>query len=165
MNRTANPTDLAHHVFLDHVPLLRALSHGVEDGYARRHYPVVLEAANLPTEADPGRDPHPIFALCKHEPHAIFQDPRYAAPPAEETPAELELRDQEHRAAIPPEIAAVCAVLTAEEAELAGLCPAHLWEDEALPAITQKGEVVRAASLRLGLRSMLGARAAASATA
>ena len=136
MNRTANPTDLAHHVFLDHVPLLRALSHGVEDGYARRHYPVVLEAANLPTEADPGRDPHPIFALCKHEPHAIFQDPRYAAPPAEETPAEL-----------------------------AGLCPAHLWEDEALPAITQKGEVVRAASLRLGLRSMLGARAAASATA
>jgi len=71
---------------------------------------------------------------------------------------------------------AACAVLAADEAELAGLCPAHLWEDEALPAITRKGggagdadgeadEVVRAASVGLGVQNMLGARATASATA
>jgi hypothetical protein len=142
-----NPTTLDPHTFVDYIPLVRAIIFGVKDTYPKAHYPQVLSAANLPSKENPDCEPHPIFALCKHEAHAPFKHPRYASPPDSETTAELEIRDQEHRVdaleAIPPEIAAAFAKLSAKDAELQGLCPEVFWEN---------------ASDRLGVQSMLEAR-------
>lgn len=161
-----NPTRLPISVFIDHIPLVRALAFGVTDGYPRAHYPAVR------THKESG---HPDFADAQPDPHDVFLHPRYAITPEVETDeARAAGRDPDHRAAaldaIAPEVAAAFAEVQAAEAEAAGLCPAWLWSDETIPAIAPEVQAAEAEAtrgetvVRLGVRSILAARAAASNT-
>jgi hypothetical protein len=138
-----NPTNLPIHIFVDNIPLVRALAFGVGDGYPRGHYPAMEQTAT----------DHPLFGARK-TPHDVFLHPRYSATAAhetarqkQETPTEHFARDAEHRAAaleaISPDVAASFSALSASDAESAGLCPAHLWEDQQIPAVEAVAQTLR----------------------
>lgn len=138
-----NPTNLPIHIFVDNIPLVRALAFGVGDGYPRAHYPAMQQTAT----------DHPLFGAQK-TPHDVFLHARYSATAAEEaaqqqheTLAQHFDRDAEHRAAalaaISPDVAASFAALAAADAEAEGLCPAHLWEDQHFPGVEAVTRTVR----------------------
>jgi hypothetical protein len=170
-----NPTTVPNHMFVNAIPLVRALSFGLQDlGGAAAHYRAVESGHEA------GED-HPLAGAQK-APHPIFLHPRVTAPPDKESPEQLRERDLAHRnaalMAIPREVASELAELSADVAAQVGLCPVWFWEDEpvpAVPAVTRDvpakdangndvmvTEILRPAvpaTVRPGVRSFLKARA------
>lgn len=133
-----NPTSLPFSRFLDAIPLCRALTFGVRDGYFRAHYDVVRErtAAGDAQFAGAAAEPHALFA-----PLFAVPETRRQAELAALQPELLAARDAEHRAAaleaLGVEVLEALLEVRAEAAEQAGLCPSgRAWSD-ALNAIVR----------------------------